>query len=752
MRLVGFGVAALTLGTSVAMAQPDGSTAPEEPPPADPATQPTILVRGRVIDAFGKPVRKVKVSLEASDVTTTTDKDGFFKLNAPVGATLTFENDLYEAGIAIVTGEVIDDVVMLVPSAETIEISGEAPAAAPGAAKLDRQELQRIPGTGGDVVRALTIMPGVVNSQLPIGYSGVVIRGSSPQDSKVFVDNFEVPVLFHQIGFRAITPAETIQSLDFIPGGFDVAYGRASSGIVKLTTRPGSENRTNQAEVSFVDGGVVAQGPAGKDTRYLLAVRRSTIDFVLPALIPESVDLSLTTVPRYWDGQVRVDHKVNAKWDATLSTVGTDDTFELVASKDEDAAEKRFYNRTRFLRTTANARYHDDGWTADLSLSSLIQEFTFELGAFQYIEIDKVEVTPRFEVAKSSAQAGGLSNVQWRFGGEAPLSRYGISIALPREPREGEPGQMDPFDPEDTSTSFDGKVWTPNVAVWTALSADLEKDKIRATVGVRAEHFGRPNETVVQPRGELSWKFDKAWTARFSAGLFSRPPEFQSELLTESLQSERSRQAILGLQYQPREGFRTQASLYYTDRHALITTDDFMTGALGNRGRGRSYGTELLASYRGGPWFAWMAYTLSRSERVDRPGEDSRLFSFDQPHNLNLALSWQKGKWQLGGRFQVYSGLPFTPATGSFFDSDRNLYIPTYAEPNSDRVEVHHQLDLRVDRTWKAGPVLITGFLDVQNVYANSSVVSYIYSFDFQTRSAFRTIPIIPSLGIRGVF
>ncbi len=283
MRLVGFGVAALTLGTSVAMAQPDGATAPEGgPPPADPASQPTILVRGRVIDAFGKPVRKVKVAVEASDVTTMTDKDGFFKLTAPIGATLTFENDLYEASIAIVTGEVIDDVVMLVPSAETIEISGEAPAAAPGAAKLDRQELQRIPGTGGDVVRALTIMPGVVNSQLPIGYSGVVIRGSSPQDSKVFVDNFEVPVLFHQIGFRAITPAETIQSLDFIPGGFDVAYGRASSGIVKLTTRPGSENRTNQAEVSFVDGGVVAQGPAGKDTRYLLAIRRSTIDFVLP--------------------------------------------------------------------------------------------------------------------------------------------------------------------------------------------------------------------------------------------------------------------------------------------------------------------------------------------------------------------------------------------------------------------------------------------------------------------------------------
>ena len=115
---------------------------------------------------------------------------------------------------------------------ETIEVQGEAPLAAPGAAQLDRQELQRVPGTGGDIVRALTVMPGVVNMQMPLGYSGVVIRGSSPQDSKVLVDDFEIPVLFHNIGFRAVVPAEAIESLDFIPGGFDVgtaARRRASS-------------------------------------------------------------------------------------------------------------------------------------------------------------------------------------------------------------------------------------------------------------------------------------------------------------------------------------------------------------------------------------------------------------------------------------------------------------------------------------------------------------------------------------------
>jgi hypothetical protein len=128
-----------------------------------------------------------------------------------------------------------------------------------------------------------------------------------------------------------------------------------------------------------------------------------------------------------------------------------------------------------------------------------------------------------------------------------------------------------------------------------------------------------------------------------------------------------------------------------------------------------------------------------------------RLFTYDQPHSLNAAVSWKRGKWQLGGRFQLYSGLPFTPVMGAVFDSDRNIYVPLYEEPNSERAPMHHQLDLRIDRSWKWGPVMMTGFIDVQNVYLNDSIVSYFYGYDYTQRSAFRSLPILPSLGLRGV-
>src|SRR5688572_5447504 len=137
----------------------------------------------------------------------------------------------------------------------------------------------------------------------------------------------------------------------------------------------------------MIDGGLLAQGRIGDKTRYMLAIRRSTIDFFLPALIPDDVDLSLTTVPSYWDEQFRIDHELNPQWRLSLSSLGTDDIFELYATKQDDEEEKRFFNRTRYIRLTGAARYSDGPWSANLALSGLLQQFVFEAGVNQFIDV-----------------------------------------------------------------------------------------------------------------------------------------------------------------------------------------------------------------------------------------------------------------------------------------------------------------------------------------------------------------------------
>ncbi len=302
--------------------------------------------------------------------------------------------------------------------------------------------------------------------------------------------------------------------------------------------------------------------------------------------------------------------------------------------------------------------------------------------------------------------------------------------------------------PRDTTTTYKGVVWLPDAAAWTSAAASFG-ERVRLTGGLRGDLYGRSGEFAVQPRGELQISLPAHLTARLTAGLYTRPPEYQSEVLTKDLDAERSTQTIAGLQYEPQDGVRIQGSVYYTDRDKLIVHDT--AGELVNDGRGTTSGAELLATYRSAAWFTWLSYSYSHSTRVDHPGDMRRLFDYDQPHSLNAAASWKHGRWQLGGRFQLYSGLPYTPATGSELDSDRNLYAPSYGAVNSARAPIHHQLDARVDYSWRWGPAQLTAFLDVQNVYMNDSVVTYFYNYDYSQRAAFKSLPLLPSIGLRGV-
>ena len=709
----------------------------------------TRVIRGRVIDIRGQPIRGATVSVETPAgprTATTDDRGGYVLADAPLGAGLVVLADGYVTGLAT-AGEPVDDVVLsseagLAEVGETISVTGEPPATVQGAGKLDRADLERLPGGGNDAIRALDAMPGVVSFPLPLADSGVAIRGSSPQDSKILVDDFEIPMLYHDIGFRSIIPAEAIDKLDYIPGGFDVGVGRATSGIVNLTTRAGSDRPKQQAEVSSSDGGVVAQGGLHNGS-YLIAFRRSVIDQLLPALLPDNLDLALITVPRYYDEQLRIDYAPSSKWALRLSSVGSDDVLELYTSRTIDP-DKRLYDRTRFLRLTGAATYHDGPWTANLALSGLAQQVAFERGTMQHLSVTSPGVTARAEVARTLGDAIGLGDVTWRIGSEIAVSRSAIDLALPTEHREGEPAPVD--DPMDTSQRFTGEIWNPDFAGWTAIAGSLDP-RIRVTAGLRVDAFERIHAAAVQPRGELTIKLSPTITGRISAGAYRRPPEYQTELLSPTLEPEHATQLIGGVTLQPRDGLRIQGSAYYTDRNHLITR---VADQLGNTGRGTTYGAELLTTLHDGPWFGWLSYAYSHSTRIDQPGGESRLFDYDQPHSLNAAASYSFGRWQLGGRFRLYSGLPQTPVVGAVFHSDSNIYMPIYGAVNSERTPLHHELDLRLDRHWSWGPVKMTYFLDVQNVYLNQTPAAYIYSFDYQQRGAYRGLPFLPSAGLRG--
>ncbi len=719
------------------------SAAQARTPPAAP-TSATAL--GVVHDRTGGPIAGATVRTDPGGVTATTDAAGQFAIAVAPGDVLVIDAPGFEAALVAIEGDGAIDV-ELVPLAtvgEVIELTDTKPKEVAGAVSLTREELATLPGTGGDLLASLDALPGVTD---PSGFGGggnqgVIIRGSAPEDSRILLDGFDIPQLYHFLN-RSIIPTRAVAGLDYLPGGFDVKYGRASSGIVSVTSRGGGDKVEGVSEVSVIDASVLGSSPIGDDGKLLVSFRRSYIDAYLPALLPPEV--GLVTAPRYYDGIIRADWDVSDRLRGALTVVGSDDLTELVATDDQTAEEFKFRADTKFIRAIAAGYWRGDhGLTIDAGLSTLAQGVSFEFSD-QFLKVTQLSVAGRAEVSKRYPTLAGLTDVVVRGGAEFDPRRATIELSLNQGRDEGEAdtGMDGPLQ------TFDDTVWLTDLAAWSAIEASLAPT-LRFSAGVRVDAFVRNGAYPVQPRGELTARPDARTKLRLAAGRYTRPAEFQGELLTPALEPESATQLTLGGERTIGRHGNVQLTVYDTERTDMITRDPM--GQLRNQGRGRSYGVDLLGSYRTERWFGWLSYSLSRSTRRDTATAVERLFDYDQTHDLVAAVSYKtrSKRWQFGGKWTYTSGQPTTPVLGAFYDSDQDLFLPINGEVNSERLPSHHQLDLRVDHFWRFEDWTLSAFLDVSNAYLNAKVEQYQYNFDYSQRAEIAGLPIVPSIGLRG--
>lgn len=720
-----------------------------------PATSPAATaryikheVRGKIVDAESKQPVPGAVLTATSGDTAISDADGSFVLAVTDDDTLIVEADGYErtrVSAALPEDAQITLAPAKVSGEEVVEVRGRAPAVVSGGVTLNRRELATIPGTGGDLLASLTVLPGV---SLPVGNqngNGVIIRGSAPQDSRFLIDGYDIPQLYHLFN-RSIIPTQAIADLQFQPGGFDVKYGRASSGIIAVTTRGGNDKLEAVSEVSLIDAYVVASGPINKKLRMLGSFRRSYVDTWLPSVLPDRI--GIVAAPRFYDGLVRLDWDPTTRWHGAMTVVGSSDLTKLIATQDQRAEDINFSAETGFVRAIAAAYWRGPRkLTVDVSASALTQLVSFSAGP-TFLDIWQLSFATRSEVTKRFDEWAGLRNVTMRAGFEYDPRRYRLRIDA-RQQTETPNQQQDINDTSGARNKFDGTFWTNNVAGWAVLEGSLAP-QVTFQSGVRVDGFLRNDTFAVQPRGELVWKPTGKDKIRLSAGRYTRPPENRDEILNANLGPESAAQVALGGEHKIDDGSSLQLTLYNTERTQLIRRDE--ANVYQNQGRGQSYGAEVLAQYRTNQMFFWLAYSLSRSTRRATAASPDILFDYDQTHAVVLATTYRtkNQKWQFGGRWSYSTGRPYTPVASAVFDSDRNIYYPINGELNSDRQRAAHQLDLRVDRIWKFKTWSLSAFLDINNAYMNAPFIQYQYNFDYTQRGEISGIPILPTIGIKG--
>jgi hypothetical protein len=629
---------------------------------------------------------------------------------------------------------------------------------------LDRRQLTTVPGTFGDPIRVIQSLPGMARSPYSTGL--LLIRGSNPDDSGIYVDGVRVPLLYHFLGGPSILNPEFLEDLSLYPGGFPSRFGRSLAGVVEVNTRPSaSDGIHGAADVDFIDTGVYLRAPISKDVTFAVAGRRSYIDALLPFVLPEpDPGETLVVVPVYWDYQARLDVALPRGDRLSFLAFGSDDRLDVLQTdleKDEtiDLGTHIGFHRFRGTYTTRLAR----DWKLVVTPMLGYDVISFSAG-----EQSSTEITDTFVGLREQVVAEPVKGLKLDFGADLlyRLTTYQLRIPLADDVAGfGGGGGVDGIEvpPQDFARTSD--IYS------LGLYAEAAWDPgggVRLIPSIRADSYllaGEPRLSF-DPRLVARWQIVPRTAVKGYVGLFHQPPQpegFDSRYGNPDLDLERAIQTGIGVEQKIGKRIEIDAELYYIDRSDLaVFTQEVRRRPDGtidplfwaSEASGRTYGLEVIIKHEvTRNFFGWLSYTLSRSEQRRHPDDDMTLTAFDQTHNLIAVASYRTDSgWEFGARFQLTTGRPDTPFLGGTFDADEGGYDPYRGDTRSIRTATFNQLDLRIDKTWTFKTWMLGVYLDVVNVYNAENPEATQWDYRFENSAPVRGVPIIPTLGVKGTW
>ena len=628
---------------------------------------------------------------------------------------------------------------------------------------ISMEEVRRVPGTFGDPIRVVQTLPGAARS--PFGTGLLIIRGANPEDSAVYVDGIRIPYIYHLGGFESVINPDLVASVDYLPGGYGVNYGRTLGGSVDAKTTTTWPERTKVSwSTDILDSGGVVLGTAGKKNQhgFGFAARRSYVDLILPLIIRNS---DFVIKPKWWDYQAKYQYLGSATDEFSVLAFGFRD--DLIASAPPGTfstdADSQGELGTSYATERVVIRWEHA--VSDTLRLRIIPSFGND-----YANID---VGNEWRVEQSQWLAEVRAELPWTpsehltitpgidfIGGWATFE-----ILLPLNPAEF--AEIDPLAEHAPYTLSGGQdAWGPDPYVEADIRPLANLDMLRVTPGIRFTYVSVPGEIT-------TWGFDPRISARFqpipgsrakgALGVYHQPPLpfqlYRPDDAEVDLDMQRAVSGSLGWEQDVGQSTHGSVELFYRWSDQLIVPaqnfesldDQYFT----NHGVGRAYGMELLLRRDPvGRFFGWVSYTLSKSERRDEPDQDWYRFDFDQTHIL-VATGGYKLPYDLevSAKAQYVTGNPTTPYAGGVYDVDQDLYqaFPSSAR-NSERVPPYWTVSARVDKLFTFRNWQLDLFVDFLNALHGVNPEFEVYNYDYTASTYVQGLPFIPSPGFEAKF
>ena len=625
---------------------------------------------------------------------------------------------------------------------------------------LRQKELTTVPGTFGDPVRVVENLPGV--ARVPFVGGALLIRGSAPNDSGVFLDGTKVPLIYHFMGGPSVLNPAFLDRIDYYPGNAEVRYGRLLAGVVDVSTRSTyTKQWGGSLDVNLLNAAAMLKIPISDKVSVSIAGRRSYIDALLPAILEASGEETTVVAPVYYDYQLRVDIKLGGRDQLYFLVFGSDDALDLISNDPERSADISIDYNVMFHRLLA-------GWRWQIT-DRLVSRMTPTIG-FNVVDMDfsgnKIDLKTFTILLREELEYRRNKTFTFRFGTDINLRRNWFEAVVPVPVDYRNPGSGIDLQTSDKSETLVYDQWQYGIGFYGDAIINVT-DKLQLIPGARFEffrYFGH-SRMAVDPRLTARFKMLPRTTLKGAAGLYSNNPGAQqvNDLYgNPNLVLEHAAHFSLGVEQQILKALSLDVQGYFIWRYdsvvptkqVQVTDDGVRPLRYVNEGSGYSTGMELILKHDvTRHFYGWLAYTLSLSRAQQKPDGDYVLFAFDQTHILTLVASYRIGwGWELGARFRLVSGRPETPVMGSIYDSDLNKFSRLNGERNSDRLPVFHQLDLRVEKTWIFDLWRLSAYLDVQNVYNATNAEATLWDYRFLESAPLQGLPILPTLGVKGSF
>jgi hypothetical protein len=737
------------------------------------AQESTGSIYGKVIDAASKqPLIGANVIIVGTTLGDATNINGEFIIKniSPntyqVRASLIGYTSLTKTDITVTSARPIELIFELseqVLQLESVTVQADyfsrVPTEVLSIKNFSYEEIRRTPGGFEDVVRALSVLPGV--AQAEPGRNDLVVRGGAPSENLYIVDGIEVPNINHfgtqgaSGGALSYINLDYVQETSFSTGGFSAKFGDKLSSVLSIDLRNGRNDRLGgKATISASQFGLNLEGPLSSNSNFIFSARRSYLDLIFKAA-------GFGFVPEYYDVLSKFNYKIDTQNSLNFLFIGAFDNVRYF----NETSDQRFDN-SRILGSDQVQYFTGLSWRNIFNGGF----FNLTLGR-NYVDFDTAQrdtlLNPIFQNKSLEAENSLRGDLVHKLSATSELNvgfnlkqiKFNADILLPTFRTS--------YGDSLPNTSLNSKSNFSKAAVYAVYHQHLF-ERLFANFGVRADYFDPlENKFYFSPRFSASYALTDLTNINLSTGIYHQAPSYiwlLADATNKELKNVRADHLILGFDHRLQEDVLLKVEGFLKDYKNYPTSKIRPYLVLANSGAGyggsengfSSFGLEPLVSDGKGisrgvelslqkklseiPYYGLMSFTYSKTDFTPLDGIE-RQGSYDQTWIFNLSGGYKfDEKWEASLKFRYSSGPPFTP-----FNPDGSQSISLY---NSERLKPNHSLDLRVDRRWFFDRWTLITYLDIQNIYNRKNSTSIRWDSRAQKIDDESSIGILPSIGV----